>query len=195
MDVFETINSYRVRFANHWEHMKFWQNLGVSLLFVSLITLGAKIRIYLPFTPVPFTLQTFFIMTASLYLREKWASLSTGIYLLLGLVGIPVFAGDSSGVSYFFGSTGGYLIAFLIVPPIISHLFRRYGYTWKSAFAASFMGSMLILAIGSIYLGIYIGNLAQGIIQGFLLFLGVELFKALGSAGAAKILFPGVLKT
>ena len=188
MQTFEIINHRRVRFTNFWDNMNVWQNLMVAMLFAFLTVLGAKIRLFVPFTPVPFTLQTFFIMTASLYLRERWAPVSTGIYLLLGLVGLPVFAGNGSGIEYLMGATGGYLLAFLVVPPLMSHIFHRHRYAWKSAFAASMTGSMLILLIGSIYLGVYLGNLSKGLLLGFLPFVSVELLKALCAATSAKVL-------
>ena len=192
MQLWENMNRHRVQFLNFWENMDVVKNLAASLFFAALIALGAKIRIYTPLTPVPFTLQTFFIFTAALYLRRHWASVATGLYLLMGLFGIPIFAGENAGITYIFGATGGYLLAFLFVPPLISWMFRKCEYSWLSAFAASMLGALLILTIGSLYLGLYIGNIARGFILGFLPFAGVELAKAMGAAGAAKILFPRI---
>ncbi len=192
MQLWENVNRYRIQFLNLWENMDVVKNLVASLFFASLIALGAKIRIYTPLTPVPFTLQTFFIFTASLYLRRHWASVATGLYIFMGLIGIPVFAGENAGITYILGATGGYLLAFLVVPPLISWMFRKREYSWFSAFAASVLGALLILSIGSLYLGIYIGNIAKGFILGFLPFVGVELAKATGAAGAAKMFFPRI---
>ena len=191
MQAIRTINIYRVRFTHFWEEMDAWQNFIKAIFFASLIILGAKINIFTPFTPIPFTLQTFFIMSLSLYLREKYTLISTGIYLLLGLIGVAVFAGNGAGYTYFVGATGGYLISFLLVPPIISRVFHRYNRTWKSAFLSCITGSILILSIGSLYLGIYLGDVSRGFVLGFLPFIGVEIIKAIGSATSAKILLVG----
>ncbi len=192
MQLWKNMNRHRVQFLNFWENMDVVKNLAASLFFAALIALGAKIRIYTPLTPVPFTLQTFFIFTAALYLRRHWASVATGLYVLMGLLGVPVFAGENAGITYILGATGGYLLAFLFVPPLISHMFRRFEYSWLSAFAASMLGAIFILTIGSLYLGLYIGNIARGFILGFLPFIGVELAKAMGAVGAAKMLFPRI---
>ena len=81
---------------------------------MALISIGAKMRMYTSLSPVPFTFQTLFVLTAGLYLKERWSLLSTGSYLLLGMIGIPVFTGSTSGISYFIGPTAGYLLAFLL---------------------------------------------------------------------------------
>ena len=62
---------------------------------------------------VPFTLQTMGVFTAVGLLGGKRGSLAVLVYILLGLVGLPVFAGFSGGVGVLFGTTGGYIIGFL----------------------------------------------------------------------------------
>lgn len=64
---------------------------------------------------VPFTLQTFAVFMALLCLGGKRGTATVLVYLLLGLVGVPVFAGFSGGVGILMGATGGYLIGFLFV--------------------------------------------------------------------------------
>lgn len=67
----------------------------------------------LPIGAVPLSLATFGVMTVSLILGWKKGLLSTGIYLLLGAIGLPVFAGFQSGIGILPGPTGGYLLAYL----------------------------------------------------------------------------------
>ena len=64
--------------------------------------------------PVPFTLQTFAVFTAVGLLGGKRGTISVLLYLLLGAVGVPVFAGFSGGVAVLLGSTGGYIAGFLL---------------------------------------------------------------------------------
>ena len=68
--------------------------------------------ITVPFT-VPFTMQTFGVFAALLLLGGRDGTAAIGLYLFLGIVGLPVFSGFSGGVDRLFGPTGGYLIGFL----------------------------------------------------------------------------------
>ena len=65
-----------------------------------------------PFT-VPFTMQTFGVFCALLLLGGKDGTAAVGIYILMGLVGLPVFSGFRGGAGHIFGPTGGYIIGFL----------------------------------------------------------------------------------
>ena len=64
-------------------------------------------------TAVPFTLQTFAVFFVLLLLGGERGTIATLIYILLGAIGVPVFAGFSGGIGILFGSTGGYIIGFL----------------------------------------------------------------------------------
>ncbi|MHC1586448.1 MAG: biotin transporter BioY [Candidatus Hecatellaceae archaeon] len=88
--------------------------LSLASLFAALTALGAYLFIPLPFTPVPITLQTFFTYLAILLLGGKLAALSQTIYVLMGALGLPVFAGGKAGFGVLLGPTGGYLIGFII---------------------------------------------------------------------------------
>ncbi len=66
----------------------------------------------IPFT-VPFTMQTFGVFCALLLLGGKRGLLAVGLYILLGLVGLPVFSGFRGGPGHLLGLTGGYIVGFL----------------------------------------------------------------------------------
>ncbi len=68
--------------------------------------------------PVPFTLQSFGVFLSVLVLGGRSAMLSILLYLLLGLVGLPVFAGFAGGIGHLLGATGGFLLGFLWIPPV-----------------------------------------------------------------------------
>lgn len=87
------------------------KNLTLSALFAALMAICAWIA--LPIGDIAFTLQTFGVFLALLVLGGKWGSASIGIYLLLGLVGLPVFSGFQGGPGALLGVTGGYLWGFL----------------------------------------------------------------------------------
>lgn len=76
-------------------------------------------------TAVPFTLQTFAVFFVLLSLGGERGTLATLVYVLLGAVGVPVFAGFSGGIGVLLGSTGGYIIGFLFTG-IIYIIFTRF---------------------------------------------------------------------
>jgi len=94
-------------------------------LFAALTAVGGLIAVPLPFTPVPITLQTFFIFLAGALLGKYLGALSQLIYLLLGVVGLPVFAKGSSGIGILLGPTGGYLIGFIPAAFLIGCILER----------------------------------------------------------------------
>jgi biotin transport system substrate-specific component len=94
-------------------------------LFAALTAAGAYIHIPIPFSPVPITLQVFFVLLAGSILKSKWGSLSMIVYTLLGIAGLPVFAGGSSGIGVLLGPTGGYIIGFILAAYIIGKLSEK----------------------------------------------------------------------
>lgn len=76
-------------------------------------------------TAVPFTLQTFAVFFVLLALGGERGTLATLVYVLLGAVGVPVFAGFSGGIGILLGSTGGYIIGFLFTG-LIYILFTKF---------------------------------------------------------------------
>ena len=87
------------------------KSLILCSLFAALIAVGAFIKIPIPV--VPFTLQVLFTTLAGLLLGPRLGAISVGIYLLVGLIGIPVFT-QGGGLSYIVQPTFGYLIGFLV---------------------------------------------------------------------------------
>jgi len=81
------------------------------LAFALAITLGAQVAVYLPFTPVPITLQTLFVLLAGVVLGPRLGAAAAGVYVLAGAVGAPVFANGAGGLPWLWGPTGGYLLA------------------------------------------------------------------------------------
>lgn len=90
-----------------------------SAVFTALIICGAYISIPLSFSPVPIVLQNFFVLLCGLLLGAWWGGASVLLYLLLGSIGLPVFAGGGGGVAHILGPTGGYLIGFLISAVVV----------------------------------------------------------------------------
>lgn len=79
-------------------------------LFTALTALGAFIQV--PWYPIPFTLQLFFTYLSGFLISAKSATFSQVLYVVIGLVGLPIFAGGKGGVSVVFSPTFGYILAF-----------------------------------------------------------------------------------
>lgn len=95
--------------------------LGVCAFSV-LLCFSALIKIPLPFTPVPVTLQTLVVFLAGLVLGPSLAVCAISLYIGLGVFGVPLFANMGGGILYLFGPTGGYLFGFLIAAWLIGNL-------------------------------------------------------------------------
>lgn len=79
--------------------------------FVLAITFGAQVAIPLWFTPVPITLQTFFVILGGAVLGPRLGALAAASYVLIGALGAPVFSNGAGGLPWLLGPTGGYLLA------------------------------------------------------------------------------------
>lgn len=95
------------------------------LMFAAGTGLGAFVRVYVPFTPVPLTLQTFFVLASGVVLGARWGAVSQAVYLAGGLLGLPIFAGGAMGAAYLMGPTGGYLVGFLPAALFVGAAYRR----------------------------------------------------------------------
>ncbi len=98
--------------------------MGVAI-FTTLTTLGAFVRIPLPFTPVPITLQTFFVLLGGAMLGATAGSSAQSLYLILGASGLPIFAGARGGLFHLAGPTGGYLIGFVLAAYLVGKMVER----------------------------------------------------------------------
>lgn len=90
------------------------RHLVLVALFAALLTVLSQISIPLP-SGIPITLQTFAVALCGYALGTKLGTLSVAVYLLLGAIGLPVFAGFMGGIGVFFGVTGGFLWGFLVM--------------------------------------------------------------------------------
>lgn len=104
--------------------MRQTRHLAQCGLLAGVIALCAWIAVPVP--PISFTMQTFAVCLTLGLLGGKWGSVSIGIYLLLGMVGIPVFTGFQGGFGVLLGPTGGFLWGFALAGPVYA-LTRRLG--------------------------------------------------------------------
>lgn len=116
-------------------------------LFAAVMTVCAQIQI--PFGEVPFTLQTMGVFIAASLLGWKRGTLSVLVYVLLGLVGAPVFAQFMGGVGVLFGPTGGYIIGFIFTALIVGFMTEKLGKKLWVEIVAMIAGLAVCYAFGT----------------------------------------------
>ena len=126
-----------------------------ALIFVGLIALCAQVRIPLPGTPVPLTLQTFGVIMAGGVLGWRWGAAAAAAYYLIGLLGAPVFAGANGGWEYATGATGGYLLGFILAAGVAGLLTQIGAKRWEALWAM-LAASMAIYIPGLIWLSFHV---------------------------------------
>lgn len=125
------------------------RNMVFCAVFTTLITVGAFIKIPVPV--VPFTLQFLFTMLAGLLLGGKLGSISVLLYMLLGLMGLPIFA-EGGGIWYFLKPSFGYIIGFAIGAFVTGKMAEHAKkVTLPKLLAANFTGLVIVYSIGMIY--------------------------------------------
>ncbi|MBO4898288.1 MAG: biotin transporter BioY [Clostridia bacterium] len=121
-----------------------------TALLTALIAIGAFIKIPMPL--IPFTLQTFFVMLAGITLGAEYGALSVIIYMLLGLVGLPIFTGGG-GIMYVVHPTFGYMIGFIAAAFVIGKIRgKKQIDDFKRLFMLCILGTVIIYAFGLSYL-------------------------------------------
>lgn len=159
----------------------------LTALFAALTAIGAFLVI--PTHPVPITLQIVFAMYAGVLLGSKLAFASQLVYVLIGLLGLPVFAGGTGGFQYVLSPTFGYLLGFILAAAVIGKItenisnFNGIMGIVKLSFA-TIVGLGVVYLVGVPYLymifNLYLGNpidFNTALIYGFYPFILQDLIK------------------
>ena len=118
---------------------------AIPAIGAALIAVLAQISV--PIGPVPFTLQNFAIGLIATVFRPREAVLSVGLYLLLGAIGLPVFAGGGAGFHVLVGPSAGYLWFDLLYAGITSYLIHKNS-SYVRIFIANLLGDSLVFVGG-----------------------------------------------
>jgi biotin transport system substrate-specific component len=121
--------------------------IGVTT-FALLTWIGAYIYIPLHFTPIPITLQTFFVFLSGAILGKKLGAISQIVYSCMGILGMPIFAAGGFGVLYILGPTGGYILGFIASSWVIGYMIRGNNAT-GSIITAFITGSVVYFTLGA----------------------------------------------
>ena len=124
-------------------------DVALVVLGAGLIAAAAQVAIPLGFTPVPVTGQTFAVLLVGSALGTVRGGAAGSLYVLVGLLGVPVYADGQGGWDVVAGASGGYLIAFPLAAALTGWLAeRRWDRRFNSAISAMLTGNVLIYAIG-----------------------------------------------
>ena len=150
----------------------------ILIIFLGSILLTISSKIKIPFYPVPMTMQTFVVLFLGISFGYKIGLATVGLYLIEGIIGLPVFSNSPEkgvGLVYFTGPTMGYLIGFLI-ETFLAGYFKFEGNLLKS-FIKLLISVSTIYILGVFWLGTLIGWDKPIIQLGVTPFLLAEIFK------------------
>ena len=137
----------------------------IGLLIIFLGT-QISIQVNLLYDSIPITGQTLTILAVAYVLGCKEGTMTTFLYLLIGLLGVPVFANGGNGFDAFTGNSAGFLFGFLFGAFATGLFSDKYKNSLKNALLATFYGTIIIMSFGVIYLSFKL-NFEQALIYGF----------------------------
>ncbi|MFH0918449.1 MAG: biotin transporter BioY [Candidatus Omnitrophota bacterium] len=146
--------------------------------FIVLTALSAFVRIPLPFTPVPLTLQTFFVLLSGALLGRKLGVVTQAAYMFLGLTGQQVFTGPGSGSLYLLGPTGGYIVGFILASFLAGSFMLKEKQSLWIIFVKLLVADFVILCSGMFWLKVSLAiPLSKAFLLGFLPFVAGDILK------------------
>jgi biotin transport system substrate-specific component len=164
----------------------------LASLMAALTAVGAYI--YIPIGPVPVVLTNLFVFLAGLLLGSRWGLASVGIYLMLGAMGIPVFAGGKGGLVHFLGPTGGYLVGFAVAAWMMGFISERLRGSIVHDVLSVSVGALAIYGVGIPWLKWMTGmSWSKSVWVGMVPFVVGDVLKASGAVVLARAIRP-VLK-
>lgn len=162
------------------------RNYVLTALFAALMAVLSQIQI--PIGPVPFNLAVLGAFLTGMLLRPAWAAAAVCVYMLLGAVGIPVFAGFQGGPAALLGNTGGYIIGYLFIALATALAVRHSGKTIVVG-AAMLLGLVVCYAFGTAwYMFVSGANLATALAWCVLPFVVPDVCKGVFAYALGRVL-------
>ncbi len=131
------------------------QVLTKMALCLALMCVSAYIVIPIPFTPAMITAQTIIVNLIALLLNPAQSAIVMGVYILMGICGLPIFSGGTSGIGRILGPTGGFIIGFLIAAVLISLLKGKTNNVGRYILVTICVGMPVIYFFGTISMCIF----------------------------------------
>ncbi|MDH3252292.1 MAG: biotin transporter BioY [Ignavibacteria bacterium] len=167
------------KYLDYTERGIFAQAFWIAF-FAAATAVGARIEV--PHHPVPFTLQTLSVLLSGALLGSRSGALSQLVYIGVGLLGAPVFAGGAFGFAVLLGPTGGYLLGFPVAAAVVGYLVhKRRGLPWS--FVSMAGGLLVVFICGTLYLyATALHDFGDAVVAGFLIFTLWDLMKLSAAA-------------
>ena len=160
-------------------------------LFTALIIIGGYLSFPIPFSPVPVVLSDFFVMLAGLFLGATGGCASVALFVFLGILGLPVFAGGKAGLAVLMGPTGGFLIGFLIASFVIGFIAGKGKSSLLRDSIALLTGNVIIYGIGISGLKLVLkATWAKAAALAFFPFIAGAVVKIIAAVILARVLRP-----
>ncbi|MCX8172063.1 MAG: biotin transporter BioY [Archaeoglobaceae archaeon] len=187
---FSRYNFFKWRYEAEFE-----QKILLALAFAAFTGLCAQIRIYLPWTPVPITMQTFAVFLSAIILGKYWGGVSQILYVSLGFAGVPWFAGFKGGIAVLTGATVGYLFGFIVAALFVGHLVDRYigaRFFLTLLPILMFANFVLIYGLGLLWLKVIFPekDIFQLLMLGAIPFIPGDMIKILLATAIGKAIMP-----
>ncbi len=165
-------------------------------LFTALIIIGGYISIPIPVGPVPIVLADFFVMITGLFLGYKYGLISTTLYLALGALGLPVFAGGGAGLAVLVGPTGGFLFGYLLVTASIGFITTKRKPGIVTNLIALVIGNVLLYLVGVPWLKVQMNlSWAAALAAGLTPFIIGIVIKIVAASALGRVLLPRFRET
>lgn len=133
----------------------------LTLMAIMLALLIVCSQLAIPIGPVPITLQTFCVLLIGMLLSPKQAFIVTATYTLLGLIGLPVFAGFKGGFHSVFSLSFGFVISFIVASTVLAILTQSNKGNFKHNLFAGMIASFIIYAVGLPYMSIIFNHVME----------------------------------
>lgn len=149
----------------------------------------------LPFSPVPLSLCTLGIYFAAIILGPKYSTVSVLLYLLLGMIGLPVFTGFIGGPAKLFGPTGGYLFGYIFIAFICGLFTKHFRGKPVLSFLGMCLGTAICYLLGTIWLMHQLNiSYREALLIGVLPYLVLDIIKILLAATTGDKLYKALLR-
>ena len=198
MEINLYINKYREIRYNFfkWRYeLDVLYKISLAFFFACITGLLAQIRFYLPGTPVPVTGQVFGVILSGVLLGV-WGGVSQLMYLGIGAVGVPWFAGFNSGFAYLAGPTGGYIIGFIFAAFFIGYIVDKYmrSRNFLNMFAIMFFSTFVLIYLPGLTMFYFWTGASIGIFELLKIcvipFIAADIIKAVIAATIATSFTP-----
>ena len=153
--------------------------------FALLTAAAAQIVIHTPYSPVPITGQTFAVLLTGAVLGSRAGAASQFLYIAMGAIGLPFYAGGESGWDTATGATGGYLFGFIVAAYAVGYLAeRKQDRQFATSVGAFLTGNLIIYVFGVAWLMYKLNwGVVEGVEKGVALFVIGDTVKILLAAG------------